>query len=67
MTDVRDQERKERILAWMQSNGMIDPECPGCKAFYDAPDPSAVFAPSHKASRACQSGGKPHCTCDWCF
>ena len=26
-----------------------------------------TFFPSHTPSRNCQSGGHPHCTCDWCF
>lgn len=26
-----------------------------------------AFAPSHDASTRCQSGGRPHCTCDACF
>ncbi|MDB4261341.1 hypothetical protein N9878_00600 [bacterium] len=26
-----------------------------------------TFYPSHKPSSACQSGGRPHCTCDACF
>lgn len=26
-----------------------------------------AFAPNHEASRSCQSGKRPHCTCDRCF
>jgi hypothetical protein len=29
--------------------------------------PSKGWAPSHEASPACQSGKRPHCTCDTCF
>jgi len=26
-----------------------------------------VFGPRHKASKRCESGKRPHCTCDTCF
>lgn len=25
------------------------------------------MCPSHDASHHCESGKRPHCTCDWCF
>jgi hypothetical protein len=37
------------------------PECSECLS-------TSVFeGPSHEASSNCQSGRRPHCTCDTCF
>lgn len=59
--------RPEAIQRW-EKNGWLDPECPGCKEFYASDQmPYEVFAPRHNASFGCQSGMKPHCTCDSCF
>lgn len=58
---------KAEKIDWMEKNGFLDPNCKGCKERYDAKDPSSVFAPSHKASPSCESGKRPHCTCDACF
>lgn len=57
---------REATIARMEAEGRLDPDCDGCRKFYDHPrlDP---FAPRHKASSRCQSGGRPHCTCDICF
>lgn len=60
-------ERERQILEW-EARGELEPECPGCAEFYRDPDlPRNVFAPRHKAKRACRSGSYAHCTCDTCF
>jgi phage FluMu protein Com len=63
------QETREEALARMESQGMLDPKCPGCQEAYQVLDrmPFNVFMPSHKASKYCKSGKRPHCTCDACF
>lgn len=68
MTDVRypHETREEQISRWERA-GELDPGCAGCKEFYAAEAPSQVFAPGHKAKKKCESGGRPHCTCDACF
>jgi hypothetical protein len=37
-------------------------ECPGCVA-----NRTYGYGPSHDPSPRCQSGKRPHCTCDTCF
>ena len=39
-------------------------ECKSCDEFRAE---GLEFHPSHDASLACQSGRRPHCTCDECF
>ena len=60
----------DTVKDW-ESRGWLVPGCGGCAEFYDAAfrgkDPRDVFAPSHIASRRCESGRRPHCTCDTCF
>jgi hypothetical protein len=59
--------REEMIADW-EKRALLDPICPGCQEFYQSPRlPIDVFAPSHKASGGCESGKRPHCTCDTCF
>lgn len=36
-------------------------ECDYCDSL------GAGFGPSHAPISNCQSGKRPHCTCDWCF
>lgn len=58
--------RAEMILDWEQ-RGLLDPNCPGCREFYESPRlPNEVFAPRHK-NYGCDSGGRPHCTCPTCW
>ncbi len=56
-------EEKAAVLARMD----LDPDCKSCKEFYNAANPLLVHAPRHKASSRCESGKRPHCTCDTCF
>lgn len=37
---------------------------PGCKT---CDDPTYTQGPDHTPSRNCESGKRPHCTCDTCF
>ena len=58
---------RDEQIARLEELGHIVRDCPGCKRFFEAVDPVKVFAPNHKPSRLCASGGRPHCTCDTCF
>ncbi len=57
--------REERLARW-QAAGLYDPACPGCAAVPAHPTLSP-FQPAHRSGARCQSGGRPHCTCDACF
>lgn len=62
------EETREEMIARWERDGLLDPNCPGCKEYYDNPGkPTGVFTPSHNASPRCESGKRPHCTCDSCF
>jgi hypothetical protein len=52
-----------------QELGMLETGCPRCEKNKKVIllGGSMPFGPSHKASRGCQSGSHPHCTCDTCF
>lgn len=59
--------RAAMILRW-EREGRLDPNCPGCREFYESPLlPVDVFAPGHKASSGCESGKRAHCTCPCCW
>ena len=59
---------RAEIVAAMESDGDMVPGCHGCAERYAAEDPQGgVFAPRHKASARCESGRRPHCTCDVCW
>lgn len=56
------------VLAAMERQGAIDPNCKECQeAFYKSSTPESAFYPRHTAMVSCQSGRHPHCTCDTCF
>ena len=59
-------ETREQKIARLEAQGRLDPNCAGCKEFYEHPNVDP-FAPNHKASDYCESGKRPHCTCDICF
>ena len=68
MNDAELKTKREEMIKRWESEGRLSPTCPGCKEFYDYPGlPIDVFAPSHKPSGGCESGKRPHCTCDYCF
>jgi hypothetical protein len=61
-------ETREQAIAFWELNGWLDPACRQCEERYLSPKhPWDVLAPNHKASRNCESGKHPHCTCDTCF
>lgn len=50
----------------------LNPNCKTCvEVFYPelmrGKKMNDIFAPRHKASKRCESGRHPHCTCDVCF
>lgn len=60
------EEKKLKRIVRMEVMGALDRTCSRCREFYDHPD-GTPFAPDHKASDHCESGKRPHCTCDRCF
>lgn len=60
-------ETQEQMVERWEAEGWLDPKCEECREFYTAAMPTRVFAPHHRASAACESGKRPHCTCDRCF
>jgi len=53
----------------MVKMGAIRPDCQACQEYFGTPDEPRPggMAPSHRASARCESGKRPHCTCDTCF
>lgn len=60
-------ETREQKIARGEREGWLVSDCLGCKERYEAKDPTSVFVPNHQASTRCESGRRPHCTCDTCF
>ena len=59
--------REEAIERW-EGQGLLVKDCPGCKEYYEFNGkPADLMAPRHSPSIQCQSGKRPHCTCDACF
>lgn len=59
---------RQSLIAIWERDGLMEPDCPGCAEFYGSPlMPYEVFAPRHRGSVYCESGGRPHCTCELCF
>ncbi len=65
-SSVQFKELRQAKINRMEATGDLDPNCKGCKPYYEHPT-VLPFAPSHKASNRCESGKYPHCTCDTCF
>lgn len=59
-------ETREERIARLEARGSLDPNCPGCREFYEHPTLSP-FAPSHNPLSTCGSGKRPHCTCPRCW
>lgn len=58
----------------LEALGFLDPSCPSCQKYEYPflrdewqPGMSRPMSPSHKPSPHCESGKRPHCTCDLCF
>jgi hypothetical protein len=63
-------ETNEERIARLEQSGDLDPACLTClREFYPVLRETGKlpFAPSHKASKRCESGKYAHCTCDTCF
>jgi hypothetical protein len=61
-------ETREQRIKRLEGLGMLDRDCKTCQqTFLAAEDPLEVFAPRHRASRLCRSGGHDHCTCSACW
>ncbi len=64
-----DETIEERIARY-EKYGIINPSCKTCQeVFYPALKCGeiVIMAPKHIASNYCESGKRPHCTCDICF
>lgn len=61
---ARREETKEEKIGRLVRERYIFRDCRGCDVFFDNPD---AMAPRHNASSRCQSGKRPHCTCDTCW
>ena len=59
-------EPREQRLRRLERLGVIHPDCPGCREWYEHPTADPM-APRHTPSARCESGKRPHCTCDRCF
>jgi hypothetical protein len=44
----------------------VDLSCPGCRPRIESVTLRGN-GPAHRPSPNCESGGRPHCTCDTCF
>jgi hypothetical protein len=71
MDTLMNNETRDYIHA-MEDAGYLDPDCKTCvEVFYsqilNGKDLTTIHAPSHKPSPRCESGKRPHCTCDTCF
>jgi len=51
-----------KIGGWDGPRRRVPGECSYCDKWGDDP-----MMPSHTASARCESGRRPHCTCDTCF
>ena len=65
---VTPRETRDEQVTRFEAEGWLVPGCSGCDEFYSSPKrPTDVFAPSHRVNDWCESGKRPHCTCDRCF
>lgn len=51
-------------LAFLQKQAAQFPDCKYCQELLEKGE---YFAPHHRGSGGCRSGGRAHCTCDTCF
>lgn len=62
----------DNYILRLETDGEIDRACKTCQAIFIPKLKlgimlTSIFAPRHKASSRCRSGGYHHCTCDTCF
>lgn len=67
MTDFRDDDRDENgnlttLKVHRRRRIVMEEGCPTCAELA-----RGSFGPSHDPSPRCESGKRPHCTCDICF
>lgn len=73
--EIINKELTSEILEYilqLEKEGRFDRFCKFCQEHFmpqlkigrRLPD---IYAPPHKPSTHCESGKKPHCTCDTCF
>jgi hypothetical protein len=61
-------ETREEAIARLERAGQLDRNCLDCQEVYRSPQmPFDVMGPRHQPSQRCESGKRPHCTCDTCF
>ena len=62
-------ETVEERISRLEELGYIVPDCKTCQEiFYSAVRNGQIaFGPRHIPSSRCESGKRPHCTCDVCF
>jgi len=65
-------ENVEDYISDLELEGHLKKDCLSCQAyFYPKLKLGVMFtsihAPRHKPSNRCESGQRPHCTCDTCF
>lgn len=67
---------RDEKIEQLENRGDLDPNCLTCiNHFYpfyknkwdEVTNNTTPFAPSHRASKYCKSGGHAHCSCDTCF
>lgn len=61
--NIREDKDEFTFATWCKDEGG-DIECQLCRTIYFE---SKSPAPNHEPSRYCESGKRPHCTCDTCF
>ncbi len=67
------EQERAAVIARLENHGYLDPACKGCQESYAhyrtkwEPGGLGPFVPSHKPSPLCESGKRPHCTCDMCW
>lgn len=59
---------KDKIIR-LEDLGFLEAGCPGCEVHYESlmKTGEMAFAPGHKVKERCESGQRPHCTCDACW
>lgn len=63
----------EEYIKRLENVGFLDPDCDTCKkVYYPIIRTNYILGkslrfPGHVASKGCESGKRPHCTCDACF
>jgi hypothetical protein len=67
---AEEQLTRHREVTRLERGGFVDRTCPGCAeviAAVLAGEVPSFPGPGHKPSSYCESGKRPHCSCDRCF